>query len=51
MKMLEEQVVGLVDEDDGHVGDGLRRACLAEAHEERGVVVLLSQLSHGVPLR
>ena len=49
LQLFEEQVVGLVDEDDSHVGDGLRRPRLAEIHEEFGIVVLLAQPAHGRP--
>ena len=49
LQLLEEQVVGLVDEDDGHVGDGFGRTRLAEIHEEFGIVVLLAQPAHGRP--
>ena len=46
LQLLEEQVVGLVDKYNRHVGDGLWRTCMTQIHKKGRIVVFLSQSSH-----
>ena len=41
-ELPEQQVIGLMNEDDGHVGNGFGRTCGTELHEIIGIVMLPS---------
>ncbi len=49
LQLFEQQIVGLMDEDNRHVGNGLRGASLAQPHEVVWLVVLTPKLSHCCP--
>lgn len=49
LELLEEQVVGLMNEDNRHVSNSLRGTSLAQPHKVVWLVVLTPKLSHCCP--